>query len=397
MTKLTLNFARTGSAISLLALLSACGTSDKDERDDNGAGTGGTNGGDGDGDGDNGTGGETSDDNVAPTVLSTSPADGAENVVVNRRITVIFSEAMDADSVTTATFTLEGPGDELVSGTVSYSAAGAVFAPDEHLEPDTLYHVTITTGAEDEAGNALETAYTFSFTTSQDAAVAIGPEPVLLGLASDYVILAKSGIDTVPTSDITGNIGVSPIDSTAVTGFSLTVDAGETFSTSSQVTGQVRAPDYAAPTGSRLTTAVSAMETAYTDAAGRPTPDESELGAGEIGGLTIEPGLYKWGTGVMISTDVTLDGGPDDVWIFQISGDVTQASDTSVTLSGGALPKNIFWQTFGQVSIGTDAHFEGIVLCQTAIVVDTGASINGRLLAQTAVTLAQNVVKEPAD
>src|SRR5690606_11298580 len=147
----------------------------------------------------------------------------------------------------------------------------------------------------------------------------VGPEPVLLGLASDYVILAKAGIDSVPTSDITGNIGVSPIDSTAVTGFSLAVDAGETFAISSQVTGQVRAPDYAARTGSQLTTAVGAMETAYTDAAGRSTPDESELGAGEIGGLTIEPGLYKWGTGVMISTDVTLDGGPDDVWIFQIS------------------------------------------------------------------------------
>jgi hypothetical protein len=138
------------------------------------------------------------------------------------------------------------------------------------------------------------------------------------------------------------------------------------------------------------------METAYTDAAGRVTTDFIDLGAGEIGGLTLAPGLYKWGTGVAISTDVTIDGGPNDVWIFQISGDVTQASGTQVILSGGALPKNIFWQTFGQTMIGTNAHFEGIVLCQTAIILETGASVNGRLLAQTAVTLDQNAVTQPA-
>jgi hypothetical protein len=107
------------------------------------------------------------------------------------------------------------------------------------------------------------------------------------------------------------------------------------------------------------------------------------------------PGLYKWGTGVSISTGVTLDGGPNDVWIFQIAGDLTQASDVIVTLSGGASPQNIFWQAFGQVMIGTNAHFEGVVLCETAIVLETGASVNGRLLAQTAVTLDQNAVTQP--
>jgi hypothetical protein len=144
-----------------------------------------------------------------------------------------------------------------------------------------------------------------------------------------------------------------------------------------------------------MTTTISDMETAYTDAAGRTLPDFTELDAGEIGGMTLEPGLYKWGTGVSISTDVTLDGGPNDVWIFQIAGDVTQANGVSVILSGGAQPKNIFWQTFGQLNIGTTAHFEGIVLCQTAIVLATGASVNGRLLAQTAVTLDQSTVTQP--
>jgi len=145
-----------------------------------------------------------------------------------------------------------------------------------------------------------------------------------------------------------------------------------------------------------MTTAISDMETAYTDAAGRPTPDFTELGAGDISGLTLVPGLYKWGTGVLISTDVTLSGGPNDVWIFQIAGGITQASATSVILAGGALPKNIFWQTFGAVALDTTAHFEGIVLSKTEITLATGASINGRLLSQTAVNLDQSTVTQPA-
>ena len=113
-----------------------------------------------------------------------------------------------------------------------------------------------------------------------------------------------------------------------------------------------------------LTAVVQDMEFAYDDAAGRVAPDFSDLGAGEIGGLTLAPGLYKWGTGLLISTNVTLSGGPDDVWIFQVAGTLNQASATHVTLAGGALPKNIFWQVAGAVTIGTYAHFEGVVLGQ---------------------------------
>jgi hypothetical protein len=138
------------------------------------------------------------------------------------------------------------------------------------------------------------------------------------------------------------------------------------------------------------------MEIAYTDAAGRMLPDFIDLGAGLIGGLTLVPGLYKWNTHVLMSTDVTLSGGPDDVWIFQIAGTLTQANATRVMLKGGALPKNIFWQTSGAVVIGTTAHFEGVILAKTMIAMKTGASANGRLLAQTAVTLQQTAVTRPA-
>ena len=225
--------------------------------------------------------------------------------------------------------------------------------------------------------------------------VCAGASCVSLGTASRYVILAKTGISTVPSSAITGNLGLSPAAASFITGFSLTADSTNVFSRSAQVTGKVYAANYAVPTPSNLTTAVQNMMTAYTDAAGR-APGTLNLAGGAIGGLTLSPGVYNWTTGVTILTDVTLSGTPTDVWIFQIAGDLTQANATRVTLAGGALAKNIFWQVAGSVSVGTTAHFEGIALCQTLIAMNTGASWNGRLLAQSAVTLDQNAIVQPA-
>ncbi len=219
-----------------------------------------------------------------------------------------------------------------------------------------------------------------------------GPSAVSLGSAGTYVILAKTGVSNVPTSAVTGKIGLSPAAASFITGFALSLPAGGASSTSAQVTGSVVAADYAVPTPANLTTAISDMQTAYTNAAGRTTPDHTELGAGNIGGLTLPAGLYKWSNTVTIPTSVTLNGGANDVWIFQIAGGVTQASATSVILTGGAQAQNIFWQVAGVVSIGTTAHMEGEVMSQTSITLNTGATANGRLLAQTAVTLAGNTV-----
>jgi hypothetical protein len=234
------------------------------------------------------------------------------------------------------------------------------------------------------------------FTTK--AAASVGLSPVNLGTAGNFAILAKSGISTVPASLVTGDIGVSPISLTAMTGFAIAADATNTFGRSTQVVGKLYAADFAPPTPVYMTTAISDMEIAYTDAAGRTLPDFTERGAGEIGGLTLVPGLYKWGTGVAISTNVTLSGSATDVWIFQIAGDLNQASATNVILTGGALAKNVFWQVAGGagVTVGTTAHFEGVVLTATAINLRTGASANSRLLAQTAVNLQQNAVTQPA-
>ena len=221
-----------------------------------------------------------------------------------------------------------------------------------------------------------------------------GLAAVNLGTAGNFVILSKSGISATGTTSITGNIGVSPIDSTAITGFGLIMDSSNEFATSSLVTGKVYAADYAPPTPTTMTTAVSDMETAYTDAAGRTLPDYNDLGAGDISGMTLAPGLYKWGTGVTINTGVTLDckGNANSVFIFQIAQDLAVANGAIVTLSSGCQAKNIFWQVAGQGTLGTTSNFKGNILSQTAIMLNTGATLNGRALAQTAVTLDANAV-----
>ena len=217
-----------------------------------------------------------------------------------------------------------------------------------------------------------------------------GQAPVDLGSAGTFAILSKTGVTNVYASAVTGNVGSSPITGAAI------------LVTCTEVTGTIFSVDAAGPlpctvnAAPFLTTAVLDMEAAYLDAEGRSSPDFTEVGAGEIGGMTLPPGLYKWGTGVMISTDVTLAGGPNDVFIFQIAGTLLQANATRVTLTGGAKAKNIFWQVADVVAIGTTAHFEGIVLAKTMIATNTGASVNGRLLAQTAVTLQMNTVTNPA-
>jgi len=222
-----------------------------------------------------------------------------------------------------------------------------------------------------------------------------GALAVNLRSAGAYVILAESGISTVPPAVITGDLGISPMTATSVTGFSLIADSTNVFSTSTQVTGKVYAAADAVPTPSNLITAIGDMDLAFTDAAGR-APGVTELGSGNIGGMTLAPGVYKWGTALLIPSDLTLNGSATAVWIFQIAQTLTVSNAVTVHLTGGALAKNVFWQVAASVDLGTTSHLEGIVLCQTMINLRTGASITGRLMAQTAVTLDTSTVTQPA-
>ena len=217
-----------------------------------------------------------------------------------------------------------------------------------------------------------------------------GPAAVNLRLAGSFVILSKTGITDVYASAIVGNVGTSPI-----TGAALLLACDE-------VAGTIYTVDAAGPLPCRvtypalLTTAIGDMQTAYTDAAGRKNPNATELGAGNINGLTILPGLYKWSSSVQIPNVVTFSGGPNDVWILQIAGNLTEGNAARVVLQGGAQAKNIFWQVAGQTTLGTTSVFNGNILGKTAIVLNTGAKLNGRALAQTAVTLDANAVLKPA-
>jgi hypothetical protein len=210
-----------------------------------------------------------------------------------------------------------------------------------------------------------------------------------LKLAGQFAILSKTGITDVYPSVVTGDIGSSPITGAAI------------LLRCTEVSGAIYSVDAAGPlpcrltNASRLTTSIGDMQTAYTDAAGRSNPNFMNLGAGNIGGKTLKAGLYKFTSDVVIPANVTISGSSTDVWIFQVAGTLKMSSAVKITLTGGALAKNIFWQTAGAVTLGTTSHFEGIILGKSGINLQTGASINGRLLAQTAVTLQKSTVVIP--
>lgn len=238
-------------------------------------------------------------------------------------------------------------------------------------------------------------------TITQPGTTCSGASCVNLGTAAHYAILANTGIDTAPgASVITGNIATGPgVTATAITGFALTLPAASPFSTTPQVSGKVYAYDYAPPTPTEVNTASLDMGTAYTAAAGM-APAGGGLttacpGVGALGGLTITPGVYNCGIAISITSDVYLNGSATDVWVIRTTQGLTQAAATTVHLTGGALPQNVFWQVAGNVTVGSTAHFEGVILGQTAITFGNASSINGRLLAQSAVNLDTTTVTQP--
>lgn len=317
--------------------------------------------------------------NSTDKAIITYSLDGAVGVIDEDLKTIAVSVPNGTDVTTlVAIFRTTG-----VSVKVGADVQASDTTPNDFTNP-VLYTVA--------AGDTSTAVYTVTVTES----LAKGPAPVNLGTAGNFVILAKSAVSTTGTTAVVGDIGVSPSAATYITGFSLIADATNTFSRSSLVTGKIYAANYADSTPAYMTTAIGDMEIAFADAAGRTSPGFTELGAGDVSGMTLVPGLYKWGTGVLItSAGVTLEGGADDVWIFQIAQNLTVNNSAIITLSGGAQAKNIFWQVAGQATLGTAADFKGIILSKTLISLNTGTIMNGRALAQTAVTLNATAITAP--
>jgi hypothetical protein len=209
---------------------------------------------------------------------------------------------------------------------------------------------------------------------------------------SDFIVLAGSLISNIPTSALTGDIGLSPAAGSLISGFGV-----------GEITGTIYTVDASGPAGSvpdavGLTTAKNDLTTAYNDAAARTSTDFVYL-AGNIGGLTLTPGLYKSTGSLEISSgDLTFDAKGDStaVFIIQIASSLTTTSGRKIILSGGALASNIFWQVGTSASLGTTSVFKGTIMADQSISMNTGAVIEGRLFARiAAVTLDGNTIVKP--
>ncbi len=314
-------------------------------------------------------------DTVAPTVTSTNPADGATGVAV---ITASFSEPMDESTITTSTFIVTGPSLVPLTGTVTYLATSntARFTPTSSLALGASYAATITTGAKDVAGNALAASHVWSFTTSVTAGNQLS---VALGGAAAFAVLGGSTVASTGATALTGDLGVSP--GSAITGFPPGTRTGSTHA--GDATSSV---------------AMTNLTTAYNDAAGRTLAPVTV--AGNLGGLTLPPGLYKSSSSLAISSgDLTLDaqGDPNAVYIFQMASTLTTTSGRSVILSGGAKAANVFWQVGSSATLGSTSEFKGTIMANQSVTLNTGARLEGRALARIGgVTLAGNAVVIPS-
>jgi hypothetical protein len=221
-------------------------------------------------------------------------------------------------------------------------------------------------------------------------------QPVNLRSTAGFAVLAGSLVSNVPTSAVTGNIGLSPATGGNITGFGATEVTGTIY------TVDASGPAGSVPAASALTTAKGDLTLAYNDAAGRtPVPSGPFLnpdnGSGNIGGLTLAPGLYKFTSTVSITgSNLTLSGGANDVWIFQIASSLNVGNGVHVILAGGARAANVFWQVGTSATLGTTSVFKGTILADQSISMNTGASLEGRALASiAAVTLASSVITQP--
>ena len=354
------------------------------------------------------------------TVTVNATANDGSDIVGTLGITVT-EMVISANAITgvTAPATGESPviaitnTEEYTSSSVTWTKADlTVLAPEGTYEVDTVYIATITltpaTGYT--LTGVAENFFTVdgaTATNDSDLGVVTAVFPVTvaapivpltrvdMGTADNFVILAKTGITTTGVTAITGDLGISPAARATVTGFGETLSVDGTFATSALVLdgGKIYASDFAIPTPEMLITAIADMETAYNNIIAMADPRPEAI----VGGVTLTPGLYKSTPAVSLSTNLTLDAedNADAVWVFQITGALNVAAEVEIVLLNGAKPENIFWQVTGAVSLLANSKMQGIVLGEGVIALTDSASITGKLLGQTNVTLIANTVVDP--
>jgi hypothetical protein len=327
---------------------------------------------------------------TAPSVTSTDPANNAPGVILNKKVTANFSEAMDPLTLTGTTFTLKN-GTMSVVGTVSYIGTAATFTPQSSLLLNTTYTATITTGAKNVTGIPLANNYVWTFSTGALAS----PLGVDLKTVAQFGIIAGVGVsnNAGPSVIINMNVGISPGVRSSITG----------FPPATIVNGVMYASDDLAPLGvpAMLIQAKQDLTDAYLFAEGAVSPAPATV-SGDQGGKTLAPGIYKSTSTLLIqSGDLTLDaqGDANAVWIFQIASGFTTVGGAggNVILTGGAQAKNVFWQTGSSATIGDFTSFKGNILALTSITMNSGATAVGRMLARngSVVLTSANIIIKP--
>lgn len=381
----------------------------------------------------------------APVIVTTSPGGGEMNVRLGSVIEITFSNDMNENSINSTTLMLhatsmdtmhkahskvmlddqirdrsavQGPknswqsGTNVISGTISYSNKVAVFTPDSELKEGTVYTFTVTNDVRDLDNVALENEQNWSFTTTgtpdsayidkqNDRSAMGGPvnismnakstnktELIDLGKASHFVILAKRYVNNESGSKISGHIGEGSLANKTKK-----EKASQQSTTDKNLEMKSSKSDTAS---SDISKALQDMMSAYADAAMLNGDDVTTHNTKSFHHEPVlAPGVHEWSDSLQITSDVTLSGSADDVWIFKTSKNLTVNENTVFTLANGARAENVFWYIEGDVTIQKNVQFEGVILSMNEITLEEGAKLNGRMFSQTSINLDDNTITQP--
>jgi hypothetical protein len=325
-----------------------------------------------------------------PMVLSTDPINNAIGVATNKVVRVTFDMPMNLLTLNTTNFTLKA-GTSTVLGTVTHNTAGdiAYFTPNSPLLSNTTYTATITNAVKNAAGVSLANNYVWSFNTN----VPVTGSVVNLGFAARFGILAGVGVsNNAGFSEIRNmDVGISPGVRSSITGFPPAII----------VNGAMYASDDIAPAGvpAMLTQAKLDLTNAYLFVEGASYSAPITV-AGDQGGKTLVAGIYKSTSTLLVQNgDLTLSGSATDVWIFQVASAFTTVGGAggNIILAGGALAKNVYWQTGSSATIGDYTKFNGNILALQSITMGSHSTATGRMLARNGsiVMTHTNIITKP--
>ena len=347
---------------------------------------------------------------VAPRVILTDPFNTETGVLLNKVVTATFDMAMDPLTITTSTFTLK-QGTDVILGSVSYSGNMASFTPNNPLLANAVFTATITTGAKNVAGIAIANNYVWTFKTINSSNAPDLGSASPFGAFGGNAGITNQGINTV----INGSIATTAA-STLVTGFhDATAIYTETPLNVGNVTGAIATAPPMPGTATSFAIATQALAdatAAYLSISPASMPGGIDPGAGELGGLTLAPGIYKSNSGTfnISNGNLTLDaqGDPNAVWIFQTAAGLTvgiagPTGAKSVVLINGALPKNVFWYV-GSTAIINGAGggtMVGTIIANSGVTFSTAGNavqtvLNGRALSLvSSVTMVNTTINVP--